>query len=73
MEMRDQELIARFLDMDARIMDIADRQVRRTDVERLALLLEAALAILKRIEAEGRAAREQMGWLQSRVDRLEDG
>lgn len=73
MELRDQELLARFLDVDARLARMEDGQVRRGDLDRLEHLLEAALAILKRLEEERQLARDQLGWVQSRLDRLEDG
>ena len=73
MELRDQELLARFLDVDARLIRMEDGQVHRSDLDRLEHLLEAALAILKRLEEERARYRDQMGWVQSRLDRLEDG
>ena len=73
MELRDQELLARFLDFDARLTRMEDGQVHRGDLERLASLLEAALAILKRLDQERLLYRDQMGWMQSRLDRIEDG
>ncbi|TAK05381.1 hypothetical protein EPO33_05460 [Patescibacteria group bacterium] len=72
MELRDQELLARFLDFDARLARMEDGQVRHAQLERLERLLEAALAILQRLEEERRQYRDQMGWVQSRLDRLED-
>ncbi len=73
MELRDQELLARFLDVDARLTRMEDGQVHRGDLERLERLLEAALLILKRLDQERLLYRDQMGWMQSRLDRLEDG
>ncbi len=73
MELRDQELLARFLDFDARLTRMEDGQVHRLDLERLERLLEATLMILKRLDQERLLYRDQMGWMQSRLDRIEDG
>lgn len=73
MELRDQELLARFLDFDARLTRMEDGQIHRLDLERLERLLEATLMILKRLDQERLLYRDQMGWMQSRLDRIEDG